>query len=138
MRLLFGRILAGEIRKPGTYSIKTVKTLGELDQSAATLFKKLCSLCIVFEIPGGEHVLDIRVPSMGGNAASNVLRSYGLSFDQLNILHEYGLIIPDYNSWYDYKLCVVNENPLVTLPFRHQGRRWVLLPTAGWKAQEEF
>ena len=138
MRLLFGRILAGEIRKPGTYSIKTVKTLGELDQSAATLFKKLCSLCIVFEIPGGEHVLDIRVPSMGGNAASNVLRSYGLSFDQLNILHEYGLIIPDYNSWYDYKLCVVNENPLVTLPFRHQEQQWVLLPTADWKIREEL
>ena len=138
MQLLFGRILAGEIRKPGSFSIRAVKILSELDQSTATLFKKLCSVCIGFEIPGGEHILDIRAPSLGGNAGSNVLSPYGLSFDQLNVLHEYGLIIQDYNSRYDYRLCIANDNAPVTLPFRHQGRRWVLLPTVDWKTQEEF
>ena len=138
MRLLFGRILADEIRKPGTYSTKTVKTLGELDQSAATLFKKLCSACIVFEIPAGNHILDIRVSSLGGNAGSNALRAYGLSFDQLNILHEYGLIIADYNSWYDYRACVANGSLPVTLPFRHQERQWALLPTSDWKDNTEL
>jgi addiction module HigA family antidote len=37
--------------------------------------------------------------SLNGNAASNALRQYGLSFDDLNTLQEYGLIIADYNSW---------------------------------------
>ena len=138
MQLLFGRILAGEIRKPGSFSIKAVKILSELDRSAATLFKKLCSACIVFEIPGGNHILDIRVSSLGGNAGSNALRAYGLSFDQLNILHEYGLIIADYNSRYDYRACVANGNLPVTLPFRHQERQWALLPTSDWKDNTEL
>ena len=128
MQVLFGRILAGEIINPDSYSIKAVKILGELDPITARLFKKLCSACIVLEVPGGSHVLDIRVPSLGGNAASNGLEKYGLSFGQLNILHEYGLIIADYNSWFDYRLCMVNKNKQVVLPFLHRGRSWALLP----------
>ena len=138
MQLRFGRILAGEIEKPGSYSIKTVKILGELDQNDAILFKKLCSICVVLEIPAVGHVLDIRVPSLGGNAGANALSKYGLGFDQLNILHEYGLIISDYNSWFDYRLCITNENPLVIIPFRHQGRDWVLLPSPEREKGKEF
>ena len=44
MQRRFARILAGEIEKPGSYSIKAVKILGELNQNAASLFKKLCSI----------------------------------------------------------------------------------------------
>ena len=138
MQLLFGRILAGEIRKPESYSIKAVKIIGELNQNAATLFKKLCSACIVLEISNAESVLDVRVPSMGGNAASNALSKYGLGFDQLNILHEYGLIISDYNSWFDYKLCIVNKNPPVTIPFLHQGRYWILSTSLEQDKNQEF
>lgn len=141
MQLLFGRILAGEIRKPGTYSIRTVKILGQLDQNTAVLFKKLCSVCVALEISNVEivfDIFDIRVPSLGGNAASNALSKYGLSFDQLNILHEYGLIISDYNSWYDYKLCVVNKNSPITIPFLHQGRYWVLSPLSEQNKNQEL
>lgn len=89
MQLRFGRILAGEIRQPGSYSIKAVKLLGELDQNTAALFKKLCSVCVVFGvfgIPNSGHIIDARVPSLGGNAGSNALSKYGLGLDQLNIL----------------------------------------------------
>ena len=44
MQLLFGRILAGEIKRPGSYSIRTIRKLVELNQNAAVLFKKLCSV----------------------------------------------------------------------------------------------
>ena len=107
MQLRFGRILAGEIRNPGSYSILTLKTLGELDQNIATLFKKLCSACVVLGIQNNEHIIDARVPSLGGDAGSNALKKYGLGFDQLNILNEYDLIISDYNSWRDYNLCIL-------------------------------
>ena len=131
MQLLFGRILADEIRKPGRYSIRTVRILGQLNQNAATLFKKLCSVCValVFDDRTEGYVHDARVSSLGGNAGSNALSKYGLDFGQLNILNEYGLIIPDYNSWLDYKLCIMNGNLPVTIPFRHQGRHWVLFPS---------
>ena len=140
MQLYFGRILAGEIKKPGSYSIQAVRTLGDLNQNDAILFKKLCSICVILEIPTVGHVLDVRVPSLGGNAGSNALRKYGLSFDHLNILNGFDLIIPDYNSWFDYQLCIANENPLAIIAFRlrHQGQAWVLLPSPEREKGKEF
>ena len=137
-QLLFGRILAGEIRNPGSYSFPTLKTLGELDQNTAVLFKKLCSACVVLGIQNNEHVIDARVPSLGGNAGSNALKKYGLGFDQLNILNEYRLIISDYNSWRDYNLCIMNQNNPILLPFQYQGKYWILLPTPERDNNPEF
>ena len=93
MQLLFGRILAGEIRKPGTYSTRTVKILGQLDQGTATLFRKLCSMCMVMQIEPIGVLLDARVSSLGGDPGSNVLHKYDLNYDRLNLLNEHGLII---------------------------------------------
>src|SRR5258706_1237199 len=75
MQLLFGRILAGEIQKPSSYSIKTVKLLAQLDSRAAALFRRLCSLCISMKFDD-RFITDARVPSLGGNAASNSLQQY--------------------------------------------------------------
>lgn len=128
MQLLFGRILAGEIQRPSSFSIKTVKLLGELDSGAATLFRHLCSLCVSLNV--GSIYLDARVPSFGGNAASNALQNYGIGFGHLNILHEYGLIIPDYNSYFDYRMCIANENNQVEFVLSHQNHDYGLLPSA--------
>jgi len=138
MQLLFGRILAGEIRHPSSFSLKTVKLLANLDPVAATLFKKLCSACVIIKTPGTNHIIDARVPSLGGNAGSNSLIKYGFNFSKLNILHEYGLIISDYNSWRDYIWCIVNEQKKIILPFRHQGKYWALRPTPERKVGEEL
>ena len=135
---LFGRILAGEIKNPGSYSIKALKILGEIDQNIAALFKKLCSACIVFEIPAANHLFDIRVSSLGGDPGSNALEKYGLSYDQLNLLNEYNLIISDYNSWYGYDLCIMNKDNPVLLPFQHQGKYWILLPSSERKDKPEL
>ena len=81
----FARVLAGEIEKPGSYSIRTLKTLGELDQNTAILFKKLCSACIFLEHPIDKHLIDVRVPSLGKNPGANALKKYGLTFTNLNI-----------------------------------------------------
>ena len=166
MQTLFGRILAGEIRNPGSYSRRTVKILGELDQNTAALFKKLCSICVVLEeprderlvqtitvslldgnpestcaildIPDAKQVLDARVPSLGGNPGSNALIKYGLGFGQLNVLNEYGLIISNYNSWVTYSPCIRNEDNLVPLPFYYALRQWVLLPSSAWDRTQDF
>ena len=149
MQLRFGRILAGEIRQPGSYSIKAVKLFGEIDQNTAILFKKFCSVCVVigvFGIPNSEQVFDARVLSLGGSLGSNALSKYGLDLDQLNILNEYSLItssdisLHDYNliSLYDYNLCIVYENNPVPSPFQHQGKPWALLPLPDWDNKSEF
>lgn len=137
-QLLFGRILAGEIKNPGSYSIKTVKALGELDKNIATLFKKLCSTCVVLRIPNSETVIDARVSSLGGNAGANALEKYGLGFRQLNTLNEYDLIIADYNSWHGYKACILNSGIPITLPFQYQGKHWFLVPSQDRDNNPEF
>lgn len=40
LRELWGKILAGEIRKPGSFSLTTLRVISELDQQTATLFQK--------------------------------------------------------------------------------------------------
>ena len=149
MQHRFGRILAGEIRNPGSYSIRTLKTLGELDQNIAVLFKRFCSACVVVEvlgIPNSEQGFDARVLCLGGSLGSNALSKYGLGLDQLNILDEYSLItsgdisLHDYNlvSLYDYNLCIVYEDDPVPLPFQHQSKSWALLPLPDWDHKSEF
>jgi Protein of unknown function (DUF2806) len=125
MQRLFGRILAGEIRRPSTFSIKTVKLIGQIDTPVANLFKRLCSLSI--SATSGNHLIDARVSALGGNAGSNALSTYGLSFDQLNLLHEHGLIIADYNSYADYGFSLVHGT-VVPIPLKYAGRYWGLLP----------
>ena len=47
MQRRFAQVLAGEIEKPGSYSIKAIKILSDMDQRVAMLFNTFCSLCIV-------------------------------------------------------------------------------------------
>ena len=130
MQALFGKILAGEIRKPGSYSTRTVKIMGSLDQNIANHFVRLCSLSV------STQSEDIRVPSLGGNAGNNALQEYGLNFATLNLLNEHGLVISDYNSWQEYMPCVALPGggpQAVCLPFGYQGRHWILMPMSNDK-----
>jgi Protein of unknown function (DUF2806) len=126
MQRLFGKILAGEIRRPTSYSIKTIKLMSQLDNRAAALFSLLCSISISSRVPNSNAIIDARVVSMG-NAGSNSLQAYGLGFDALNVLQEYGLIISDFNSYMDYRTAVVHENRIM-LPLSYQGAKWALVP----------
>jgi len=127
MKVVFGKILAGEIVKPGTFSIKTIKLISQLDNQAAKLFQIFCSQTI--SLWAADNIFDARVVSFSGNAASNSLREFGLSFDALNILHEYGLIISDYNSSMHYSPCIANEQKQVGSALRFQNRNYGLVPS---------
>ena len=105
MQIMFGRILAGEIKQPESFSIKAIKALDELDCIVAKLFQKLCSCSITTPIPIWK---DTRVCSLGSNASANSLQKFGLGFYDLNILNEYDLIISDYNSYQEY-VCVLSK-----------------------------
>lgn len=135
MQRLFGRILAGEVRRPSSFSIKTIKLISQLDNRAAMTFRRLCSICCSLQIE--QHIIDARVVSLGGNAGSNALAPYQLSFDQLNILQEYGLIISDYNSYVSYSPCVVFKDQ-VQIPLYYMRRPTALRPRVPWEAFKEF
>jgi hypothetical protein len=127
MKLVFGKILSGEIIKPGSFSIKTIKLISQLDNQAAKLFQTFCSHTISLRV--GKNIFDARVVSFSGNAASNSLSQFDLSFDALNVLHEYGLIISDYNSYMHYSLCIANEQKEVGAILHFQGRKFGLVPS---------
>lgn len=135
MQLLFGRILAGEISQPSSFSIKTVKLIGQLDSRTANLFRLLCSLSI--SLRDKNNIIDARILSLGGNAASNSLQNYGLNFDQLNVLQEYGLIISDYNSYMNYGMCVAIGSE-VLFPLKYQNRDWGLVSSTERTIGEEL
>ena len=134
MQSLWAKILAGEVQRPGSTSIRTLGILKNLDRNTARLFRKFCSVCMFWTLDG-KHIMDARVPSLGGNAASNALESYDLDFSALNRLNESGLIIPDYNSWMDYTIFNINSNDepqfdRPPMPFNFQNRRWMLIRNA--------
>lgn len=134
MQAMFAKVLAGEIQKPTAYSIKSVRLLGSLDQRTASLFTRFCSMCIVLKIQ--DHVLDARVPSLGGNAASNALQRFGLTFDALNLLQEYGLIISDYNSRMDYSPSFGSATEPVKIPFEFGHAIWGLVKMDGFRGEQ--
>jgi hypothetical protein len=136
MQMLFGKILAGEIRRPKSFSIKAIRLISQLDTPTAQLFKRLCSSAISLQRPDGV-LIDVRVCSLGGNAAANSLQSHGLSFDQLNVLQESGLIIADYNSYAGYELCIVRDGK-VMVPLTFEGREWGLISKGGQASPQTF
>ncbi len=115
MRMIFSKILSGEVSKPGSFSIKTIKLVSQLDSNVARLFQTLCSNSISFQVKGS--IIDVRVVGLKGSPASNSLSQFGLSFGELNILQEYGLIISDFNSFMDYMPALMNESLELSLPF---------------------
>ena len=130
MQVLWAKVLAGEVERPGSTSVRTLGLLRDLDLGTAGLFAKFCSACVYVLPEGGRDMLDARVPSLGGKAASNSLRDFGFNFPALNRLNEHGLIISDFDSWNDITLSVARKpdeprRPL--LPFHHQGRQWVFI-----------
>ncbi len=126
MQVLWGRILSGQVERPGSSSLRTLRVLRDLDKDTANLFARLCSVSMFLKHDG--TVLDARVAFLGGEPRSSSLAEFGLSFSSLNRLHEHGLIIAVYDSWRNYGTSIVS-NPRTqppVLPFEHQGRRWVL------------
>jgi hypothetical protein len=135
MQRMFGKILAGEIQRPTSYSIKAIKIIAQLDQRAAALFNRLCSLSISIRLPN-KTVMDARVVSFG-NAGQNSLMPHGLGFDALNALQEHGLIISDYNSYSDYQAAVAYQNTVV-LPFVYQSNSYAFFPKIPLTERQEF
>ena len=138
IQALWAKILAGEVERPGSTSIRTLSILKDLDRTIATLFRTLCSARMTFEIGRmeghPERVGNEIVLSLGEKAAHNSLEQFGLSYNNLNVLNEYGLIIPEYDSSIQHKIITVGPKSdgslqSVSFAFSFQGHRWVLVPT---------
>ncbi len=145
-QLLYARILAGEVERPGSTSMRTLTILKNLDMPTAQLFGVLRSGCMsVYFDYHHSRAADARVLALGFDATQNALRKFGLSFENLNVLNEHGLIIPDYRSWYDVRMCIgtiatndKQEQQMVRVPFEFEDRHWILEPASSWKMGSEY
>lgn len=65
LRKLWGRILSGEIRKPGSFSLTTLRVLSEIDQQTAVLFQKHVtgilenSFLVRCDSPKGQELIEM-------------------------------------------------------------------------------
>ncbi|MCH8864054.1 MAG: DUF2806 domain-containing protein, partial [Chloroflexi bacterium] len=87
MQNLWAKILAGESNSPGTYSKRTINSLGSLDKTDAELFIALCNFtCLVdgIFIPF-VYIEDLDLPQ-------SLLKKHGLTFDNVLHLTSIGLI----------------------------------------------
>ena len=64
MQQLWAKVLAGEVERPGSTSVKTLGILKNLDKSTASLFREFSSICVSIE-PDGVNLEDARVPFLG-------------------------------------------------------------------------
>jgi hypothetical protein len=87
MQGLWGRVLAGEIRKPGTFSLRTLRFLSEFSQSDAVIFAEVCECAIgqsilkTLAVPEGtkdiRHLLQLEAAGLitgaGGLGLTNTI-----------------------------------------------------------------
>lgn len=119
---LFAKVLAGEIRKPGSFSLKALTTLADMDQKVAQLFQTFCSLCLIKLENSKMYLLtqskshfkikDARIPFLTDTVtdvsmlfknkdkplsklamkSESIYNSFGFNYNIFNLLSEYGLI----------------------------------------------
>lgn len=82
---MWGRVLAGEVKAPGTFSLRTLEFMKNLSPDEAGLIAQLAPFVIrgqfVFRDKGGERV-----------KGAGALEPYGISFDVLAVLDDMGVI----------------------------------------------
>ena len=117
-RLLFAKVLAGEVRRPGSFSKRALTVLAEMSQHTARLFEILCNMSSRAEAGGGVRMFTTGI----GDASKNALKPFGLDFTDLSELNDVGLIIAELHS--EVRL----PSMLQGLPFEIAGIPFVLEP----------
>ena len=97
MKIIWGKILAGEFNEPGTYTKRLLHTMSILDSDMASTFKKIRSSCfyrepqlLTFIYRTNNHNID----------NSKVYRNLGMIFRDFRELDSLGLIEYRYPNFY--------------------------------------
>lgn len=89
MRLIWSRILSGELNKPNSISVMTLETLRNMSKRDAEIFHKLANFAVV-DTDGGDPF----IPNNGihYNAEQKSDEEYGIRYDELLWMQELRLI----------------------------------------------
>jgi len=104
MQFLWARILAGEVKTPNSFSIRTLETLRNMTQNDAFVFNKMAQFVLFNE--HGIKFLYRNDYHYSKKCNINVNELYGISDKELNILDECGILRP----WSSDTIVNFNEN----------------------------
>src|ERR1039457_72240 len=79
MQNLWGKVLAGEVAKPGSYSLRCLEALRNMTQAEAEMFQKLCTICFT---NGDIYKLE----------TEDSLEKYGIDLDVIMALSSAGVL----------------------------------------------
>lgn len=114
MQALWGKILAGEIKQPKTYSLRTLELLKNLSKEEAEVFTKFAQL----RISSGDK--NIIYNQDNGDFLEN---EFGITFSDRLLLTELGLIISENNLEF---ILIATENNKQTSILNY-GRKGIVL-----------
>jgi hypothetical protein len=95
MQAYFARILAGEIKQPGSFSPATLDVAAKLTTELAVLFQQFCDATSSTTTLGTKLVAS----PFGGQPGNNELASLGLNCDNLALLQDAMLIQTDLSTY---------------------------------------
>ena len=132
MRERFARMLAGEIKRPGTYSIRAIKLLGQIDPATASVFRTFCSGCVSFDNPSGSGLIYTSIFPSFEVRFSTFLNTYGINNRMLFNLQEFSLLATEIRPNFTQGLalniqkCIVGDFESPPTPFLYAGKYFFL------------
>lgn len=116
MQFLWGKVLAGEVSNPGSFSIRTLDALRYISQGEAELFRKACAVAMQegwIAIPG--HDLNLALTPFGISYGDIItLRDLGLMVDGDHIHKNFSVTqpVPDLEK---HRIVIANNRKLIEL-----------------------
>ncbi len=101
MQQLWGKVLAGEITKPGSFSLRALDTLKHLSHEEAEVFRKACAIAM----NGGWIVLP-------EDSINTSLVPFGLSYGDILKLRDAGLVVEGDDLHREFKGLVQQGTPI--------------------------
>ncbi len=99
---MLARVLSGEVRTSGSFSLRTLDTLKNLSRTELTLFQIFCDLS--YSIPQFGDAFTCLICEPYGSPGDNGLLSLRLSYSNLAILQDAGLIQTDLTAWREFQI----------------------------------
>lgn len=122
MQSIWAKILAGEINKPDTYSLRTIDLLRTISQKEANLFKRICSHCVC-------KSSELFLPRY-----DKYLEACQITLSEVLYLSELGLINSDSELVYripiDSSICLLFENNalVITASSKDGQNKYIAIP----------
>lgn len=119
---MLAKLLSGEIKNSGTFSLRALDILKNLSKEELNLFQIFCD--ISYTVPQVSDASTFVICEPFGNPGQNGMSSLGLSYPSLTVLQDAGLIQSDLNAWRQFQM-----PEMLQIPFTIGSTTYVLQKT---------